>query len=253
MSGSSFDGIEPHLSDSRSYLPGEETYLPDLTTELVSCYFTKERCGIVTGETSDIFSSLIRPHVQEDFDPRRFLDAVVCEASRAGGSSSFEFAGTFFSALVQSLYSLGFNGLSLDFSGTDFGGDLHAFGGWLTGTEDEPLSVSTGGIPILALGTFANCAAMRHDGDALMVGYYARSCDFTVTGEVDFCYIGGGAYDSLFRIVPEKILPHPDYPYLKGKPFERLLARELDGEGFFTRGNRLLFPGRDGEWREVTP
>ncbi len=253
MSASSFDGIEPRLSDSRSYLPGEETYLSDLTTELVSCYFTKERCGIVTGETSDLFSYFIRPHVQEDFDPRRFLDAVVCEASRAGGSSSSGFAGTFFSALVQSLYSLGFNGLELDFSGADFGGDLPAFGGWLTGSEDEPLSVSTAGIPILNLGTFANCAAMRHDGDALMVGYAARLCDFTVTGEVDFCYIGPAAYDSLFRLVPGNILPHPDYPEVKGKPFERLLAREFAADGFFERGNRLLFPGRDGAWREVTP
>ena len=251
MSGSRFEGLEPRLSDSRSYLPGEETYLPDLTRTLVSQHFTEERCGIITLETPDLFASLIRPYVQEDFDPRRFLDAVVCEASSAGGSSSFESAGTFFSALVQGLYSLGFNGLQLDFSGADFAGDLHAFGGWLRGAEGNPLSVSTAGIPILALGAFARSVEMRHDGDSLMVGYCARSCDFTVTGETEFCYIGDGAYDSLFRLVPERILPHPDYPDVKGKQFERLLVRELAGEGFFERGNKLFFPDAAGEWQEV--
>ena len=197
------------------------------------------------------FTRILTNHTQEDIDPHSFLDAVVMEASADGGRVS-SYSDGLFSALVQTLYTLGHNGFALDLSFYDTE-DAITLAEGLGGSEERPLEILYRGISVNMLGAYTENCVVRLEGSAVYCGSHSLNSEFTVTGRMALLNVGQNAQSCVFR------LGEPDYcedmlgEYLDDYPKETAepAVVYLRNRGFFRDENRLYVPNSGGRWREV--
>ncbi len=261
MSGAAFEGLEDVIrpEDSASYAPGSQGFDRSLVEEVAEFYLSGKLDAVYQSmgraESSyslciSVLGSLIGEADTARFNPSLFIDEVL-EAVAATGREFFE-PNWLLTPLLMVFYKRGFNDFRVTMpEGLCSNKPL----AWLKGTEENPLRV--------------RYAAGSRGKDYISLGWRAQHCHVTTTARADD--IGTGAVSSVFAADCEALygsdaracefhihsrrfrLPiHQSqctyYAHVVSK--KPNLRSRLD-DAFFWRGNRMLYPGGNGAWREV--
>ncbi len=257
MSRSLFDDF-PELSSKKreTYTPAELNAYSELFDE-IKLYWENtymKNVFLSYGEKVEDLDCIITNYVQEDIDPRQFLDAVVLEAS-AKGASSFMLT-ELMSPMLQALYNRGHNDFVIDFAlysldrpvlATTLAHDLKA-------EPDRRLKAMFLGIDVTMFAQYVENCDLVLDGEVYHLGNDSTDSKFTVTKQVHLVPLGQWASGCEFRLY------QPDYcesmlsEYILGElqPEEPAL-KFLENHGFWKRNNTLYVPDDSEEWSEVLP
>ncbi len=279
----SLDGLRGALWDQEdeSYSPGESGYDPGIVDDLFNDFI---RRGIPD------WSKEWSRKLQEEYAPRFRLfgsfngqllldeivkryNGVIVEARREdpGGRNIHHFL----NPLLQVLYDVGENGLTLDMS--DY---PHTYGdlpGILAGSAEDPFSirfitgsqtvmfsnVSEGTYVARSVGWKLDHVALHAAGSTFYFGGDCRNSDLTLDGHVS--KLGYGSSDCIFRLEGAErasMKMHAKHQWEKstdGSAYTLLVTRkgicwdtDLQLE-FWDEGNTLLVPDGSGGWMEVLP
>ena len=209
-------------------------------------------------------------------DDQAFLDAVVAQLARRGEEYESYKTGLMLTPVVNTLYMLGYNGLSLNVislsSGKGpwpelVGEDLH-------GTEDAPLELTcetgTGSLEetLFRVGLQCEYVKVNAVGDMECLGNHTEHSELILDGRVRI--LGYGAKNSVFRLLNTELMAEfrgtvpvavQRFGYhminSSGKAWfclrEGRMHRMHIREEFWKDGNELYCSDGEGGWKEVTP
>ncbi len=270
MSGASFEGLEGAVpaAQGESYTPGTADYVVSVAAivEFHLDWVERNHQNVLTNNTvlwDDRERRLYLRGVVENaresdsgnhFNAQSFLDAVVDGLALADP----EQPETALSDLIQVLYGLSYDGLTLDT--TRLGGGGHAVFG-LKGDERNPLRLTCICGPDGSVGTSLHYCRVTVPHSVREVGQFSKHSTYVVDGDADIgphpehCDFYLRSFDAVK--IPDLALFSPEQCnfYLEKEPDHRSLEllAELDYGTFITKGNRIYAAGGEGGWRDITP
>ncbi len=250
---------EGEHKEREHYEPAEELDCSELVDYLVGLYvngtlslddsmFREKR-----KESFDHAAEMARQFLKDkSFEPQGFLDALVDEVLAADG---YEFAKPrrVLDPVVQALYELGHNALTVDTSRDSrefyIGGDLH-------GTEDDTLAVTYVG-RFHSVGAFAEHSNILCIGDTSYGGKWAKHCEMHFTNGKSPS-VGSSSTDSTYYITDQSNIAIDLDPMVQGPAVRCTYYVDAQLEphtlefyhfhDFFEYGNKLYWKGEDDEW-----
>lgn len=249
--------------DAGDYVPGEPTLEGRMASGLCGLYTDWASSSIPVKSFDPLVKALLAKH--QGFDSQRLLDAAV---SQFDSEVPAEYDGAlhyFFNTLIGCLYASGENSLTLDLA--QLRTEPWNMAWCFEGDGGRPLMLTCRAPHLREFGYKAHDCVLELFGDADYAGSEAVGCEFILHGSVREA--GYAAQDCVFRMRSAEAIPYR----LRMRPAEAIPFRRdcyllrntyyvrevvsdpfieaLSREGFFEQGNRLLFPGEGGEWKEA--
>ncbi len=278
MSGAAFEGL-PALSGGarQDYVPGD-TAMYGLAAELVGAYLSIDE----PFEAKAYFSEAdiaARLSAVEPPDCQGFLDILVASLAKEVDRRHAANAHILLSPAINALHACGCDSLSMDLTSLATPAEYPLMR--VSGSRERKLELTLkvgdqeGQRGAFFVGHYLKHCSLRLIGSAQALGQWGEESNFLVEGSIP--YLGWRARGCSFMLpraaeivclANRKITTGFDDEVLRYELSFKRERREgsvfLDegypsieslwmDSNFFLRGNTLLIPGEDGEWKEVTP